>query len=154
MSEYYKVIGDDLYCLLERSDLATDYERLTVSADKWFTIHKYWVNGVRVNPGGTNTCPLCWEYRAGIHDDCKGCPVNECTGQRGCHGTPWEYATFFAPESAAREAKFLIALRDGMPIVYCEECMCHWAGETCPGVTRVVAGRWWERGGSAVEWVI
>lgn len=36
---------------------------------------------------GHNNCPLCKLFHK---HDCKGCPVQEETGQRWCAGTPYE----------------------------------------------------------------
>jgi hypothetical protein len=42
--------------------------------------------GIEVDHGTVN-CPLCQLFRL---NDCKGCPVSEKTGEKGCLNTPYE----------------------------------------------------------------
>ena len=54
------------------------------SIKKWEQI----VSGEMPDMGGEN-CPLCMEFADSIFEMCKGCPVEQKTGEKGCVDTPY-----------------------------------------------------------------
>ena len=56
------------------------------SIEKWEGI----VAG-EVDDDGADNCPLCELFRGNVGDECLGCPVEDKSGERFCHYTPYDY---------------------------------------------------------------
>lgn len=71
----------------------------------------------QVETGVRHDCPLCEEYTPNNSDDdlcCRGCPIPQFTGRRGCIDTPfvdWLCTGYRSPEETAAAKKELAFLK-------------------------------------------
>jgi hypothetical protein len=81
----------------------TTLKALKGSIAKWEAI----VAGTGHDNGGDN-CPLCKMF---LYKECHGCPVNEETGRKFCHGSPYEkWNEYHSVGHAQAELAFLKSL--------------------------------------------
>jgi hypothetical protein len=61
----------------------------------------------------TDACGLCNLYNKPSILGCPKCPIQQATGNRGCHGTPLDRIKFATKSTARKEIAFLRSIKDG-----------------------------------------